>query len=190
MGSIVRNNGSPFHSCNSDGIRRGRPGANGVQRATCPDETIQADGVKRRLQNRICSAVEQVCRVQHRKFPVRISRQEAKKVCNVPGELPTLAPAPSPGLTPVLPSSPSVVPTFTAPASVPNSPALNQQPDLTSQPLDQQRGLAPGPVDQQLGQQPGQGGLSTLDEILAARKAKTSKNGPRSKLSEKLVFSS
>jgi len=152
---------------------------------TVPDEICRSEPLTE------CQDVpEQVCRVQHRKFPVRISRQEAKKVCNVPGELPTLAPAPSPGLTPVLPSSPSVVPTFTAPAPVPNSPALNQQPDLTSQPLDQQRGLAPGPVDQQLGQQPGQGGLSTLDEILAARKAKTSKNGPRSKLSEKLVFSS
>merc|ERR1712212_770037 len=108
---------------------------------------------------------EQVCHTQHKKFPVRISRKEAKKVCNVPGEESTLAPAPAPALTPVLPSSPSLVPTFTAPAPVPNSPALNQQPDLTSRPLDQQ----PQPQPQQ------QGGLSTLDEILAARKAKTSK---------------
>jgi len=140
---------------------------------------------------------EQVCHAQHKKFPVRISRKEAKKVCNVPGEESTLAPAPAPALTPVLPSSPSLVPTFTAPAPVPNSPALNQQPDLTSRPLDQQRGLAPGPVDQHLVQQPQpqpqqQGGLSTLDEILAARKAKTSKSNkpPQSVLSEKLVFSS
>ena len=135
---------------------------------------------------------EQVCHAQHKKFPIRISRKEAKKVCNVPGEESTLAPAPA--LTPVLPSSPSVVPTFTAPAPVPNSPALNQQPALISQPLDQQRGLAPQPVDQHLGQQPleQQGGLSTLDEILAARKANTSKSNKRlqSVLSEKLVFSS
>merc|ERR1711887_220277 len=80
---------------------------------------------------------EQVCHTQHKKFPVRISQKEAKKVCNVPGEESTLAPAPAPALTPVLPSSPSLVPTFTAPAPVPNSPALNQQPDLTSRPLDQ-----------------------------------------------------
>merc|ERR1719432_280764 len=46
---------------------------------------------------------EQHCHVEHKKFPVRISRKEAKKVCNVPGENPTLAPAPAPVSTPVLP---------------------------------------------------------------------------------------
>merc|ERR1719376_1723829 len=170
---------------------------------TVPDEICRSKPLTE------CQDVpEQVCRTRHRKFPVRTSRQEAKKVCNVPGELPTLAPAP--GLTPVVPS-------FTAPAPVPNSPVLNQQPDLSRQPVDQQLGftpgpvnqqldqqlglapgpvdqllgLAPGPVDQQLDQQAqsldGQGGLSTLDEILAARRAATSK---QFKLSEKLVFSS
>merc|ERR1712172_122861 len=153
---------------------------------TVPDEICRSKPVTE------CQDVpEQVCRARHRKFPVRTSRQEAKKVCNVPGELPT----PAPGLT-------LVVPSFTAPAPVPNSPALNQQPDLSRRPVDQQLGLAPGPVDQLLGLAPGpidqqldqqaqsldgQGGLSTLDEILVARKAATSK---QFKLSEKLVFSS
>merc|ERR1719376_704879 len=156
---------------------------------TVPDEICRSKPLTE------CQDVpEQVCRARHRKFPVRTSRQEAKKVCNVPGELTTLAPEP------VVTSS--VVPSFTAPAPVPNSPVLNQQPDLSRQPVDQQLGLAPetvdqqlglapGPVDQQLDQQAqsldGQGGLSTLDEILAARKAATSK---QFKISEKLVFSS
>jgi len=149
---------------------------------TVPDEICRSKPVTE------CQDVpEQVCRARHRKFPVRTSRQEAKKVCNVPGELPTLAPAP--GLTPVVPSP--VVPSFTAPAAVPNSPALDHQPDLNRQPVDQQPGLDPGPVDQLLDQQAQsldrQGGLSTLDEILAARKAATSK---QFKLSEKLLFSS
>jgi len=166
---------------------------------TVPDEICTAKPITE------CHDVpEQKCHVEHKKFPVRISRKEAKKVCKVPqGQQPALAPAP--------------VPTFQAPAPVPNSPAVNLQPNLSGQqPVDQQRGFAPEPVDQHpdLGQhldlpvdqqlfdehldehlvqqQPHpvaqQGGLSTLDEILAARKAGTSKsNRP---LSEKLVFSS
>ena len=178
---------------------------------TVPDEICTSEPVTE------CQDVpKQECRVEHKKFPVRISRKEAKKICNVPGEDPALAPAPvstpvlpsatkfpSASPVPVLPSSPSVVPTFTAPAPVPNSPVFNEQPNLSNQPIDQQRGFSPGPVDQHLDQQPNpfdqhldqrpqpldqQGGLSTLDEILAARKAETSKSDR--KLSEKLVFSS
>jgi len=148
---------------------------------------------------------EEECHVEHKKFPVRISRKEAKRVCNLPGKEPIPAPVP--------PSS--AVPTFTAPAPVPNSPAVNLQPNLSSQqPVDQQRGFTPidqhldldqhldQPVDQQhfdphldqhlVQQQPQpvdqQGGLSTLEEILAARKAGTPKN--KRPLTEKLVFSS
>merc|ERR1712179_191390 len=178
---------------------------------TVPDEICTSEPVTD------CEDVpEQHCHVEHKKFPVRISRKEAKKICNVPGEDPALAPAPvstpvlpsatkfpSASPVPVLPAFPSVVPTFTAPAPVPNSPVFNEQPNLSSRPIDQQRGFSPGPVDQHLDQQPNpfdqhldqrpqpldqQGGLSTLDEILAARKAETSKSDR--KLSEKLVFSS
>jgi len=168
---------------------------------TVPDEICTAKPITE------CKDVpEEECHVEHKKFPVRMSRKEAKKVCNLPGKEPILAP------TPVPPSS--VVPTFSAPAPVPNSPAVNLQPNLSSQqPVDQQRGFNPEPIDQHLDldqhlhqpvhqqhfdqhlvqQQPQpvvqQGGLSTLDEILAARKAA---GAPKSKrpLSEKLVFSS
>merc|ERR1712179_848376 len=143
---------------------------------TVPDEICTSEPVTE------CQDVpKQECHVEHKKFPVRISRKEAKKICNVPGEDPALAPAPvstpvlpsatkfpSASPVPVLPAFPSVVPTFTAPAPVPNSPVFNEQPNLSNRPIDQQRGL------------------STLDEILAARKAETSKSDR--KLSEKLVF--
>ena len=141
---------------------------------------------------------KQMCYDQHKRVPVRISRKEAKKVCDVPGEdaTVTVVPSPAPALAPAPPSSPGVVPTFTAPAPVPTSPVFNEQPNLGSHPLDQQRGgLDPGPVvDQQLDQIPQlldqQGGLSTLDEILAARKANVSNSNRQPTLSEKLVFPS
>merc|ERR1711922_97489 len=119
----------------------------------------------------------------------------AKKVCNVPGQSKS-------GLAPSIPSIPgaevAVVPTFTAPAPVPSSPAFNQQP------LDQQRGVAfededdhasvddPTTLLQEVkdDKRPStqlQGGLSTLEEILAARRANAK---PQPTLSEKLVFSS
>merc|ERR1712013_198686 len=78
----------------------------------------------------------------------------------------------------------AVVPTFTAPAPVPSSPAFNEQPTFEdSQPLDQQRGVAfededdhasvddPTTLLQEVNddKKPStqlQGGLSTLDEIL------------------------
>merc|ERR1712013_477626 len=66
----------------------------------------------------VCQQVpKQQCHSEHKKFPIRISRQEAKKVCNVPGQSKT----PSP-LAPSIPVA--VVPTFTAPAPVPSSPAF------------------------------------------------------------------
>ena len=85
----------------------------------------------------VCQQVpKQQCHSEHKKFPIRISRQEAKKVCNVPGQPKTQSP-----LAPSIPVA--VVPTFTAPAPVPSSPAFNQQPTFEdSQPLDQQRGVA------------------------------------------------
>merc|ERR1711872_972368 len=145
----------------------------------------------------VCQQVpKQQCHSEHKKFPIRISRQESKKVCNVPGQPKT----PSP-LAPSIPVA--VVPTFTAPAPVPSSPAFNQQPTFEdSLPLDQQRRVAFEDEDDhasvddpttQLQEVKGdkkpstqlQGGLSTLDEILAARRA----NG-KPPLSEKLVFSS
>merc|ERR1712115_452310 len=147
----------------------------------------------------VCKQVpKQQCHSEHKKFPIRISRQEAKKVCNVPGQPKT----PSP-LAPSIPVA--VVPTFTAPAPVPSSPAFNQQPTFEdSLPLDQQRGVAfededdHASVDDPTNQlqevkddkKPSthlQGGLSTLDEILAARRANAK---PQPALSEKLVFSS
>jgi len=145
----------------------------------------------------VCQQVpKQQCHAEHKKFPIRISRQEAKKVCNVPGQ----SKSPSSGLAPSIPSIPgaevAVVPTFTAPAPVPSSPAFNQQP------LDQQRGVAFEDEDDHANvddptrplqevkndKKPStqlQGGLSTLDEILAARRANA-----KPQLSEKLVFSS
>merc|ERR1711953_93165 len=140
----------------------------------------------------VCQQVpKQQCHAEHKKFPIRISRQEAKKVCNVPGQ----SKSPSSGLKPSIPSIPgaevAVVPTFTAPAPVPSSPAFNQQPTFEdSLPLDQQRGVAfededyHASVDVPTTQL--QGGLSTLDEILAARRANAK---PQPTLSEKLVFS-
>merc|ERR1712013_529778 len=147
----------------------------------------------------VCQQVpKQQCHSEHKKFPIRISRQEAKKVCNVPRQPKT----PSP-LAPSIPVT--VVPTFTAPAPVPSSPAFNQQPTFEdSLPLDQQRGVAfedgdnNASVDVPTTQlqevkddmKPSthlQGGLSTLDEILAARRANAK---PQPTLSEKLVFSS
>jgi len=146
----------------------------------------------------VCQQVpKQQCHSEHKKFPIRISRQEAKKVCNVPGQPKT----PSP-LAPSIPVA--VVPTFTAPAPVPSSPAFNQQPTFeNSQPLDRQRGVAfededdhasvdvpTTPLEEMDDKKPStqlQGGLSTLDEILAARRANAK---PQPTLSEKLVFSS
>merc|ERR1712156_753272 len=132
----------------------------------------------------VCQQVpKQQCHAQHKKFPIRISRQEAKKVCNVPGQ----SKSPSSGLAPSIPSIPgaevAVVPTFTAPAPVPSSPAFNQQP------LDQQRGVAfedeaaHANVDDPTTQ------LQEVkdDEIPAARRANAK---PQPTLSEKLVFSS
>merc|ERR1712013_858454 len=45
----------------------------------------------------VCQQVpKQQCHSEHKKFPIRISRQEAKKVCNVPGQSKTPSPlAPS-----------------------------------------------------------------------------------------------
>merc|ERR1712200_325573 len=145
----------------------------------------------------VCQQVpKQQCDAEHKKFPIRISRQEAKKVCNVPGQ----SKSPSSGLKPSIPSIPgaevAVVPTFTAPAPVPSSPAFNQQP------LDQQRGAAFEDDDDHASvddpttslqevkddKKPStqlQSGLSTLEEILAARRANV-----KPQLSEKLVFSS
>merc|ERR1712038_1144668 len=147
----------------------------------------------------VCKQVpKQQCHSEHKKFPIRISRQEAKKVCNVPGQPKTQSP-----LAPSI--SVAVVPTFTAPAPVPSSPAFNQQSDFEdSQPLDQQRGVAFEDEDAHASvdvpttpleevkddKKPStqlQGGLSTLDEILAARRANAK---PQPTLSEKLVFSS
>merc|ERR1711874_651267 len=146
----------------------------------------------------VCQQVpKQQCHSEHKKFPIRISRQEAKKVCNVPGQPKT----PSP-LAPSIPVA--VVPTFTAPAPVPSSPAFNQQSTFEdSQPLDRQRGVAfededdhasidvpTSPLEEMDDKKPStqlQGGLSTLDEILAARRANAK---PQPTLSEKLVFSS
>merc|ERR1712013_654112 len=147
----------------------------------------------------VCQQVpKQQCHSEHKKFPIRISRQEAKKVCNVPRQPKT----PSP-LAPSIPVT--VVPTFMAPAPVPSSPAFNQQPTFEdSLPLDQQRGVAFEDEDNNASvdvpttqlqevkddMKPSthlQGGLSTLDEILAARRANAK---PQPTLSEKLVFSS
>merc|ERR1712038_1041641 len=90
-----------------------------------------------KVPDEVCQQVpKQQCHSEHKKFPIRISRQEAKKVCNVPGQPKTQSP-----LAPSI--SVAVVPTFTAPAPVPSSPAFNQQSDFEdSQPLDQQRGVA------------------------------------------------
>merc|ERR1712211_40567 len=106
--------------------------------------------------------------------------------------------------SPLAPSIPvALVPTFRAPAPVPSSPSFNQQPTFEdSLLLDQQRGVSfededdhasvddPTTTLQEVKDDKNpstqlQGGLSTLDEILAARRA----NG-KPLLSEKLVFSS
>merc|ERR1711953_49379 len=149
------------------------------------------------VQDEVCRQVpKQQCHSEHKKFPIRISRQEAKKVCKVPGQ----SKSPSSGLAPSIPSIPGAevapVPPFTAPAPVPSSPAFDQQP------LDQQRGVAFEDEDDHANvdypttqlqevkddKKPStqlQGGLSTLDEILAAGRANA-----KPQLSEKLVFSS
>merc|ERR1712156_268512 len=163
---------------------------------TC--QNVPYDSCKEVAKTQARQAAYQECHSEHKKFPIRISRQEAKKVCNVPGQPKT----PSP-LAPSIPVA--VVPTFTAPAPVPSSPAFNQQPTFEdSLPLDQQRGVAFEDEDDhaRIGvpttplqevkdhKKPStqlQGGLSTLDEILAARRANAK---PQPTLSEKLVFSS
>jgi len=123
---------------------------------------------------------KEACRSEHKKYPLRISRKEAKKVCDTtwgqaktsPTSLPT-PPAPShkipspsdPAPPPSLPSNSRVeLPIFTAPKPVPSSPVLSSS----------EQG-SPSPP-------------TTLDAILAARKANTPPEFPN--LSEKLVFSS
>merc|ERR1712226_830510 len=128
---------------------------------------------------------KEACHTEHKKYPLRISRKEAKKVCDTTGgkaaasptSLPT-PPAPShkipPSSNPLPPSSlPSnsrvELPIFTAPKPVPSSPVLSSSEQGSSEQGSSEQGSPPPPT--------------TLDAILAARKANTPSEFPN--LSEK-----
>merc|ERR1712076_249706 len=106
---------------------------------------------------------KEACHTEHKKYPLRISWKEAKKVCDTTGGKAAASPTSLP--TPPAPSH--KIPPSSKP--VPSSPVLSSSEQGSSE-----QGSPPPPT--------------TLDAILAARKANTPSEFPS--LSEKLVFSS